>query len=48
MPSMDHYPPPAFAYDPVASLVMCTNPKLGWRLLFYDPRANTFRWSAAV
>lgn len=47
MPSMDHYPPPAFAYDPVSRAVLCSHPKIGWRLLMYDARDNAFRWSAA-
>lgn len=47
MPGFDHYPPPAFAYDPVARRVMGTHPKLEWRLALYDSAANAFRFSEA-
>jgi len=47
MPRLDHYPPPAFAYDPVSRLVMCAHPKIDWRLALYSAEADTFRWSAA-
>jgi HEAT repeat protein len=43
MPSWDQYRPPAFAYDPVSGKLLCTHPDLGWKLLTYDPKANTFR-----
>jgi hypothetical protein len=43
MPSWDQYRPPAFAYDPVQGKILCTHPDLGWKLLAYDPKANTFR-----
>jgi hypothetical protein len=43
MPSWDQYRPPAFAYDPVLGEVLCTHPDLGWKLLAYDAKANTFR-----
>ena len=47
MPTLDCYPPPAFAYDPVARLTLCTHPKINWQLILYDPQANTWRFSTA-
>jgi hypothetical protein len=48
MPSFDQYRPPAFAYDPVAKLLMCTHPNLDWKLLTYDGPKNTYRISEAA
>lgn len=48
MPSWDQYRPPAFAYDPVSGKILCTHPDLGWKLLAYNPKANTYRISDQV
>jgi hypothetical protein len=48
LPEFDHYPPPAFAYDPVGRKLLCTHPKLGWKLALFDSAADTWRWSEAV
>jgi len=48
MPALDHRPPPAFAYDPVSRRVLCTHPKLDWRLALYDVQANAVRLSQAA
>jgi hypothetical protein len=45
MPSWDQYRPPAFAYDPVSQKLLCTHPDLGWKLLSYDRKANSFALS---
>lgn len=47
LPGFDHYPPPAFAYDPVSRLILCTHPKIEWRLALYDAAANAVRFSEA-
>jgi HEAT repeat protein len=48
MPSMDQYRPPAFAYDPVAKVTLCTHPGLEWKLLTYDTQKNGYRVSESV
>jgi len=48
MPNLNDYPPPAFAYDPVARVVMSASKKLDWRLALLDLSANTFKWSKAT